>query len=69
VRISAPSNNRTIACRDSGSGTQHQTKESHVLHCIDLVASHLDDVFGQIDPLRRRAAIDEIFHEDAVSTT
>ena len=27
---------------------------------------NLDDVFGQIDPLRRRAAIDEIFHEDAV---
>ena len=23
-------------------------------------------MFGEIDPLRRRAAIDEIFHEDAV---
>jgi len=25
---------------------------------------NLEDVFGQIDPLRRRAAINEIFHED-----
>jgi hypothetical protein len=31
-----------------------------------LLLRNLDDVFGQIDPLRRRAAIDEIFHEDAV---
>ena len=27
---------------------------------------NLHDVFGEIDPVRRRAAIDEIFHEDAV---
>jgi hypothetical protein len=31
-----------------------------------LLLRNLDDVFGQIDPLRRRAAIDDIFHEDAV---
>jgi hypothetical protein len=31
-----------------------------------LLLRNLDDVFGQMDPLRRRAAIDEIFHEDAV---
>ena len=31
-----------------------------------LLLRNLDDVFGEIDPLRRRAAIDEIFHEDAV---
>jgi SnoaL-like protein len=31
-----------------------------------LLLRNLDDVFGQIDPLRRRAAIDEIFHKDAV---
>ena len=31
-----------------------------------LLLRNLHDVFGEIDPLRRRAAIDEIFHEDAV---
>jgi len=31
-----------------------------------LLRRNLDDVFGEIDPVRRRAAIDEIFHEDAV---
>jgi hypothetical protein len=31
-----------------------------------LLLRNLNDVFGEIDPVRRRAAIDEIFHEDAV---
>ena len=31
-----------------------------------LLLRNLHDVFGEIDPMRRRAAIDEIFHEDAV---
>jgi SnoaL-like domain len=31
-----------------------------------LLLRNLNDVFGEIDPMRRRAAIDEIFHEDAV---
>ena len=31
-----------------------------------LLLRNLDDVFGEIDPKRRRAAVDEIFHEDAV---
>jgi SnoaL-like domain len=31
-----------------------------------LLIRNLDDAFGEIDPARRRAAIDEIFHEDAV---
>jgi hypothetical protein len=31
-----------------------------------LLLRNLDDVFGEIDPVRRRTAIDEIFHEDAV---
>jgi hypothetical protein len=31
-----------------------------------LLLRNLQDVFGEIDPVRRRAAIDEIFHEDAV---
>jgi hypothetical protein len=31
-----------------------------------LLIRNLDDVFGENDPARRRAAIDEIFHEHAV---
>ena len=31
-----------------------------------LLIRNLHDVFGEIDPLRRRAAIEEIFHDDAV---
>lgn len=31
-----------------------------------LLLRNLNDVFGENDPKRRRAAIDEIFHEDAV---
>jgi hypothetical protein len=31
-----------------------------------LLLRNLDDVFGENDPVRRRAAIDETFHEDAV---
>jgi SnoaL-like domain len=31
-----------------------------------LLLRNLHDVFGETDPGRRRAAIDEIFHEDAV---
>ena len=32
----------------------------------NLLLRNLHDVFGEIDPVRRRAAINEIFHEDAV---
>ena len=31
-----------------------------------LLRRNLDDVFGEIDPERRRSAVAEIFHEDAV---
>ena len=31
-----------------------------------LLLRNLHEVFGEIDPARRRAAIDEIFHEDGV---
>jgi hypothetical protein len=31
-----------------------------------LLLRNLSDVFGENDPARRRAAIDELFHEDAV---
>jgi hypothetical protein len=31
-----------------------------------LLLRNLNDVFGEMDPVRRRAAVDEIFHVDAV---
>jgi hypothetical protein len=31
-----------------------------------LLLRNLHGVFGEIDPVRRRATVDEIFHEDAV---
>jgi hypothetical protein len=31
-----------------------------------LLLRNLSDVFGENDPVRRRATIDEIFHQDAV---
>jgi len=31
-----------------------------------LVLRNLHDVFGEIDPVRRRAAINELYHDDAV---
>ena len=31
-----------------------------------LLLRNLDEVFGEIDPVRRRAAIEEIYHEDGV---
>jgi hypothetical protein len=39
--------------------------KNRVLHCIDLLLRNLHDVFGAVDPERRRKAIDDIFHEDA----
>jgi hypothetical protein len=32
----------------------------------NLLLRNLHDVFGESDPVRRRAAVNEIFHEDAV---
>jgi hypothetical protein len=31
-----------------------------------LLTRQLSDCFGEIDPVRRRAAIDEVFHEDPI---
>ena len=42
-------------------------KENTMSNSIStLLLRNLSDVFGEKDPVRRRAAIDEIFHEDAV---
>ena len=44
--------------------TEDQLKMSNSIST--LLLRNLSDVFGENDPVRRRAAIDEIFHEDAV---
>src|SRR5882724_2948663 len=44
--------------------TKRRKTMSHTVST--LLLRNLHDVFGEIDPARRRAAIDEIFHEDAV---
>ena len=46
--------------------TSH-TPEGKMSYTVStLLLRNLHDVFGEIDPARRRAAIDEIFHENAV---
>src|SRR5258708_8691571 len=44
--------------------TKRRKTVSHTVST--LLLRNLHDVFGEIDPVRRRAAIDEIFHEDPV---
>ena len=44
--------------------TEEQLKMSNSIST--LLLRNLSDVFGENDPVRRRAAINEIFHEDAV---
>ncbi len=44
--------------------TEDQLKMSNSIST--LLLRNLSDVFGENDPVRRRVAIDEIFHEDAV---
>jgi hypothetical protein len=48
--------------------TELDTKRRKTMSDIvsTLLLRNLHEVFGEIDPVRRRAAIDEIFHEDAV---
>ena len=42
------------------------TETRHALQRIDLILRNLRNVFGENDPARRRAAIDEIYDEDCV---
>ena len=51
----------------SNAKPRFQPEKNHVPNLINLLLlRNLHDVFGEIDPVRRRAAVDEIFHEDAV---
>src|SRR5882757_6974764 len=45
---------------------QSETENTMSNNISALLLRNLSDVFGENDPVRRRAAIDEIFHEDAV---
>src|ERR1700757_4166047 len=44
--------------------TENQTSTSHSIST--LLTRNLQDVFGENDPVRRRAAINELFTEDCV---
>jgi hypothetical protein len=47
--------------------SERQTKRQAMPHSIStLLSRNLQDVFGENDPARRRAAIDEIWTEDGV---
>jgi hypothetical protein len=46
--------------------TSHSGRKTLSHTVSTLLLRNLHDVFGEIDPVRRRAVIDEIFHEDAV---
>src|SRR6266478_3965260 len=46
--------------------TKAQRRQAMSYSIPTLLTRNLHDVFGENDPVRRRAAIDEIFHEDAV---
>jgi len=63
---------RSLARLEIAKGSAHHRSIALIEQTImsytvsTLLLRNLHDVFGEIDPLRRRAAIDEIFHEDAV---
>jgi hypothetical protein len=46
-------------------GLRSETEDTMSNSISTLLLRNLSDVFGENDPVRRRAAIDEIFHEDA----
>src|SRR5882724_10139757 len=52
--------------RATALATSHTLKVKMSYTVSTLLLRNLHEVFGEIDPVRRRAAIDEIFHEDAV---
>jgi hypothetical protein len=69
----------TLTLRASISPASHKISQGRWLATYDLnrrntmsnsistlLLRNLSDVFGESDPVRRRAAINEIFHEDAV---
>jgi hypothetical protein len=47
-------------------GVQAETENTMSNSISTLLLRNLSDVFGENDPVRRRAAIDELFHEDAI---
>jgi hypothetical protein len=49
-----------------GRGLRAETENTMANSISTLLLRNLSDVFGESDPMRRRAAIDELFHEDAV---
>jgi len=61
--MAAPSIHRGRLIKPSTADNRRKTMSQTA---STLLLRNLHDVFGEIDPVRRRAAIDEIFHQDAV---
>jgi hypothetical protein len=57
-------NQHAASCRNLPSMRASRQATSYSIST--LLLRNLSDVFGEKDPVRRRAAIDEIFQEDAV---
>src|SRR5882672_11726755 len=57
---------RNRAAPDRASCTRCREKKAMSHSVSTLLTRNLHDVFGENDPARRRAAIDEVFTEDCV---
>src|SRR5438128_10301736 len=57
---------QTSAGRDIASRRRCRRRQAMSYSISTLLTRNLHDVFGENDPARRRAAIDEIFTEDCV---
>src|SRR5579863_6498704 len=64
--LNAHSCNGAIPHRNRASRTRRQAEETMSDTVSTLLLRNLHEVFGEGDPVRRRAVIDEIFREDAV---
>jgi hypothetical protein len=58
--------NRAVPARDTAAGLDDERRQATSYSISTLLIRNLHDVFGENDPGRRRAAIDEIFTEDCV---
>ena len=58
--------NRAVPGRDIASRLDAERRQAMPCSISTLLIRNLRDVFGENDPARRRAAIDEIYAEDCV---
>src|SRR5438874_2658779 len=66
ARLRRPQTSCTADISDPGSTLDAERRRAMSYSISTLLTRNLHDVFGENDPKRRRAAIDEIFTEDCV---